>query len=804
MRAAARVVVVGGGVVGASVLYHLTKAGWSDVMLIERDELTCGSTWHAAGGMHTVNGDPNVARLQQYTINLYREIERISGQSCGVHLTGGLMLAGTRERLDWLRMAQARGRYLGMELEMLTVEEAARRFPLLDERHFVGAMFDPVEGHVDPYGVTHAYAKSAQIAGAEVVRHTRVVELKQRSDGTWDVITDNGNVHAEHVVNAGGLWAREVGRMVGLELPILAMEHQYLITEEVPQIAGLPEQLHCIDFEGELYLREERGGMLIGTYERAGVPWSPLATPWDFAQSLLPNDLDRIAPSLELAFQHFPALGEVGVRRVVNGPFTFAPDGNPLVGPVKGLRNFWVACGVMAGFSQGGGVGLALSQWMVNGDPGSDIWAMDVGRYGDWATLAYTNAKVRENYSRRFRIRFPNEELPAGRPLRTTPVYDRLREAHAVFGEYCGLEHPLWFAASGAADAREDVTFHRSNAHAHVAEECRAVKERVGLIETSNYGKIEVSGPAAAEWLSQMMANRVPAVGRIALTPMLNDRGKLIGDFTMCRVAADRVLLIGTLAAETYYLRWFERHLPPSGVHVRACAMEHVGLSVAGPGSRSLLQSLVRDDLSNAAFPFLSFRRLDIGMIPALVGRISFTGELGYEIWVSPDYQRALYDLLAGAGAECGLKPFGGRALNSMRIEKGFGTWAREFRPIYGPHEAGLGRFVALEKGEFIGRAAAVDERSRGGELRLVAFAVDAADADAIGDEPIWHESKVVGWVTSGGYGHRVGRSLALGYVPAAIAAANAGFEIEIIGERRPAERLAGCAYDAGGGRMRS
>jgi len=804
MRAAARVVVVGGGVVGASVLYHLTKAGWSDVMLIERDELTCGSTWHAAGGMHTVNGDPNVARLQQYTINLYREIERISGQSCGVHLTGGLMLAGTRERLDWLRMAQARGRYLGMELEMLTVEEAARRFPLLDERHFVGAMFDPVEGHVDPYGVTHAYAKSAQIAGAEVVRHTRVVELKQRSDGTWDVITDNGNVHAEHVVNAGGLWAREVGRMVGLELPILAMEHQYLITEEVPQIAGLPEQLHCIDFEGELYLREERGGMLIGTYERAGVPWSPLATPWDFAQSLLPNDLDRIAPSLELAFQHFPALGEVGVRRVVNGPFTFAPDGNPLVGPVKGLRNFWVAFGVMAGFSQGGGVGLALSQWMVNGDPGSDIWAMDVARYGDWATLAYTNAKVRENYSRRFRIRFPNEELPAGRPLRTTPVYDRLREAHAVFGEYCGLEHPLWFAASGAADAREDVTFHRSNAHAHVAEECRAVKERVGLIETSNYGKIEVSGPAAAEWLSQMMANRVPAVGRIALTPMLNDRGKLIGDFTMCRVAADRVLLIGTLAAETYYLRWFERHLPPSGVHVRACAMEHVGLSVAGPGSRSLLQSLVRDDLSNAAFPFLSFRRLDIGMIPALVGRISFTGELGYEIWVSPDYQRALYDLLAGGGAECGLKPFGGRALNSMRIEKGFGTWAREFRPIYGPHEAGLGRFVALEKGEFIGRAAAVDERSRGGELRLVAFAVDAADADAIGDEPIWHESKVVGWVTSGGYGHRVGRSLALGYVPAAIAAANAGFEIEIIGERRPAERLAGCAYDAGGGRMRS
>ncbi|MHB8814179.1 MAG: GcvT family protein [Steroidobacteraceae bacterium] len=810
MRSAARVVVVGGGVVGASVLYHLTKAGWTDVMLIERDELTCGSTWHAAGGMHTVNGDPNVARLQQYTINLYREIERISGQSCGVHLTGGLMLAATRERLDWLKMAQARGRYLGMELEMLTVDEAARRFPLLDKRHFVGAIFDPVEGHVDPYGVTHAYAKSAQIAGAEVVRHTRVVDLKARSDGTWDVITDHGNVHAEHVVNAGGLWAREVGRMVGLELPILAMEHQYLITEEVPQIAGLPEQLHCIDFEGELYLREERGGMLLGTYERAGVPWSPVTTPWDFTQSLLPNDLDRIAPSLEVAFEHFPALGEVGVRKVVNGPFTFAPDGNPLVGPVRGLRNFWVACGVMAGFSQGGGVGLALSQWMVNGDPGSDIWAMDVARYGDWATLAYTNAKVRENYSRRFRIRFPNEELPAARPLRTTPIHDRLREVHAVFGEYCGLEHPLWFAPS-QADAREDVTFHRSNAHAHVAEECRAVRERVGLLETSNYGKIEITGPATEEWLSRLMANRVPREGRIALTPMLNDRGKLIGDFTMCRLAADRVLLIGTLAAETYYLRWFERHLPPSGVHVRACAMEHVGLSVAGPASRALLQKLVRDDLSNTAFPFLTFRRLAIGMIPALVGRISFTGELGYEIWVSPDYQRALYELLVTAGAEQGLKHFGGRALNAMRIEKGFGNWAREFRPIYGPYEAGLGRFVALDKGDFVGRAAAVEERSRGGEMRLVAFAVNAADADAIGDEPIWHDGRVVGWVTSGAYGHRVGRSLALGYVPAAIAAASQGFEIEIIGERRPAERLTAamqgggaCAYDPSGARMRS
>jgi len=802
MKTHAKVVVIGGGVVGASVLYHLTKAGWKDVLLIERAELTSGSTWHAAGGMHTVNGDPNVAKLQQYTINLYKEIERISGQSCGVHITGGIMLAGTRERLDWLKMAKARGRYLGMDLEIISVDEAAKLFPLMDKAHFAGAMYDPIEGHVDPYGVTHAYAKSAQLGGAEIVRQTRVTALQPRPDGTWDVFTDRGEVRAEHVVNAAGLWAREVGRMVGIELPILAMEHQYLITGDMPELAGKKEQMHCIDFEGEIYIRQERGGMLMGTYERAGVPWSQISTPWDFGQDLLPNDLERIAPSLEVGFEHFPALGAAGIKKVVNGPFTFAPDGNPLIGPVKGLKNFWVACGVMAGFSQGGGVGLSLAHWMVDGDPGADVWGMDVARYGDWATLAYTNAKVRENYSRRFSIRFPNEELTAARPLRTTPIYDALRSEHAVFGDYCGFEHALWFAPS-AALAHDEVSFRRSNAHAWVGAECAAVHEAVGLLEISNYGKFDVRGPAAAEWLSGVMANRVPSVGRITLTPMLNERGKLIGDFTMCRLADDHFFLVGTYAAEVYYQRWFERSLPGTGVTVRPCAVEYVGLSVAGPGSRALLQSLVREDLSTAAFPFLSFRRMDVGMVPAYVGRVSFSGELGYEIWVTTDYQRALYALLREAGAAHGLRLFGGRALNCLRIEKSFGTWAREYRPIYGPFEAGLGRFVDFKKDAFIGRSAALEERDGGGALRLLTFEIEAADADAIGDEPILHDGAAVGWVTSGAFGFRAGASLALGYVPAALASADAGFEIEIIGERRPARRLAAAPVDPAGTRMR-
>jgi dimethylglycine dehydrogenase len=804
MKSHVQAAVIGGGVVGASVLYHLAKAGWSDVVLIERSELTSGSTWHAAGGMHTINGDPNVAKLQQYTINLYKEIEEISGQSCGVHLTGGLMLAGTSERWDWLKMVNARGRYLGMTLDMVSVDEAARLFPLMDKRYFVGALYDPIEGHVDPWGVTMAYAKSAQLKGAEVYRHTQVVDLNQRPDGSWDVVTDKGSLRAEHVVNAGGLWAREVGRMVGLELPVLAMEHQYIISEEIPEVAASPtEMLHVVDFEGEIYMRQEAKGMLMGTYERHGRPWSERQTPWDFGHELLASDLDRIAPSLEVGFRHFPAIEKAGIRKVINGPFTFAPDGNPLIGPIRGLGNFWVACGVMAGFSQAGGVGLALANWMVDGDPGFDTWAMDVARFGDWATLAYTNAKVRENYSRRFRIRFPNEELAAARPLRTTPVYDRLKAENAVFGDYWGLEHALWFAPKGS-EPIEQTTFHRSNAHASVAEECQAVRNRVGLLEISNYGKFEVSGPGAESWLMQVMANRMPAEGRIVLTPMLSPRGKLLGDFTVAKIEPERFFIVGTYAAENHYLRWFERQRPSNGVVVRACATDYVGLSIAGPKSRELLQGLVRDNLSTATFPFLSFRRLDVGAIPAMVGRISFTGDLGYEIWVRPDYQRALYDLLVDAGKPYGLRNFGARALHSLRLEKGFGTWAREYRPIYGPYEAGLDRFVDMRKNDFVGRTAAAEERDRGPQRRLVTFTVEADGADAIGDEPVWHEGEVVGWVTSGGYAHTMQKSLALGYVPTARANSASGFEIELVGRRCKAQRIDEPLFDPKGLRMRA
>jgi dimethylglycine dehydrogenase len=813
MRTSARVVVIGGGVVGASVLYHLTKEGWGDVVLLERKELTAGSTWHAAGGMHTLNGDPNVARLQQYTVNLYKQIEQESGQACGIHLPGGLQLADTPERLDWLKMAMARGRYLGMHMEMVSMKEAKELNPLLEERFFVGALYDEDEGSVDPYGVTHAYAICARNRGAEVHTNTWATGLRQRPDGTWDVETDKGTIHAEHVVNAGGLWAREVGRMAGLELPVLAMEHHYLMTEPMDEVIAYNQQHgrelpHMIDFAGEIYARQEGQSILLGTYEQSNRPWSPKETPWDFVFQLLPHDLERIAPELARGFEHFPAVGRAGIKKFVNGPFTFSPDGNPLVGPIKGIRGMWTACAVMAGLSQGGGVGLSLANWIVHGDPGADIWAMDVARYGDYATLAYTNAKVRENYSRRFRITFPNEELPAARPLLTTPIYDRLTAHNAVWGAGFGLEHPLWFQRPGA-EPREDVTFRRSNAFPIVGEESRAVRERVGFSEASNFAKYRVSGPGASEWLQGLFTARLPQMHRTILTAMLNPQGRIEGEFSVSRVGDDEFYVFGSQAAEVHHPRWFLAHLPKgSPIRFEVLGLSMVGLTVAGPRSRDVLQKVADVSLATPDFPFMAFRRAHVGMAPVWLSRMTYTGDLGYEMWMAPEHQRYLFDLLWDAGREHDMRLFGYRALITMRLEKNFGTWFREYRPIYTPLEAGMDRSLKFDH-DFVGRAAVEAERAAGGPARrLVTFRVDVdpdEPADVIGDEPVWHDGKVVGWITSGGYAHYSAASLAMGYVPAALAREGTpGFEIEIIGKRRPAHLQLEPILDPSGSRMRA
>ncbi len=810
MKSHVQVAVIGGGVVGCSVLYHLTRAGWKDVVLIERNELTCGSSWHAAGGMHTLNSDPNVAELQQYTIDLYKEIEAISGQSCGVHLSGGVLLADTKERMQWLRSMHAMERKRGMEAEIISVAEAKDIFPLLEEKHFVGAMYEDLKGHVDPSGVTHAYAGAARVNGAEIYRHNRVTDMHQLADGGWELITETGNLRAEHVVNAGGLWGREVGRMVGLELPLLAMEHMYLVTDDMPEVVAFNESSgkempSATDFGGELYLRQEGKGMLMGTYEQDCRPWAPKTTPWDFGHELLAEDLDRIAPSLEVGFSHFPAFEHTGIKRVINGPFTFAPDGNPLVGPVRGLKNYWVACAVMAGFSQGGGVGLTLANWITTGDPGFDVWAMDVARFGDWTSMAYTDVRVRENYSSRFKIVFPNEHRPVGRPLKTTPIYSRLQAANGVFGAAYGFENALWFAAPGD-EPREEITFLRSNAFPQVAKECAAVRNDVGMMEISSFAKYEVTGPGAGDWLSLMLANRLPRLGRLVLCPMLNVNGKLIGDFTLARLAEDRFMIFGSGVAEEYHMRWFESHMPESGVNLRPLGLGLTGLSIAGPKSRALLQKLTDENVSGNAFRFMDIKSMHLGMIPATVGRISFTGDLGFEIWTAPEYQNVLFDNIMAAGEEFGLCLFGSHALASLRLEKSFGAWAREFRPIHGPYEAGLGHFVKLDKGDFIGREAAQREFDAPLQKKLMTFNVSVNDADVIGDEPIWCDDEIVGAVTSGAYAHNSGMSLALGYIDSKFTdnTTENAFEIQILGERCPATLQAQAVFDPQGERMRS
>jgi dimethylglycine dehydrogenase len=804
MKSSARAVIIGGGVVGASVLYHLAKIGWRDVLLLEKSELTSGSTWHAAGGMHTFNGEANISRLQKYTIDLYREIEALSGQSCGLHPNGGLMLAANQGELDSLRLICSRARYLGMETEMISLAQALELNPLIDTRHFIGALWRADGGHCDPSGTTNAYVKAARQLGASVERFTRVQSLSQRRDGSWDVVTDKGTVQAEHVVNCAGLWAREVGHMVGIELPVLAMEHHYLITEDLEELAGRRREIvNTTDYAGEIYLRQERRGVLIGTYEPHGVIWSPLKTPDDFSMQLLPEDFERLAPYFEVGFKHFPALGRVGIRKAVNGPFTFAPDGNPLVGPVRGVRNYWVACAVMAGFSQGGGIGLVLSRWMAEGDPGQDIISMDVARFGAFATPKYTSLKVPENYARRFRLAYPNEELPAARPVRRSPIYDKLLAAGAVMGANFGLENALWFAPPGVAPS-ETPTYRRSEAFPFVRAECRAVRGGVGLYETTNYGKYEVSGRGARAWLDRVFACRIPKAGRIALAPMLNPDGRIVGDLSMACLAEERFMIVGSGFAEEFHLRWFWSQDPPADVAVRSMGSTLAGFSIAGPRARELVQRLVRIDLSPASFRLFQVRETAVGFAPSILSRAGFTGELGYEIWTTPDYFATLYDDLWDAGRPLGLTHFGGRALSSLRLEKAYGSFNKDFRPDYTPGETGLDRFIDFDKGDFNGRAAAFAERSGGAKRRFVVMEVADTDVEVIGYESIMKDGAAVGYVTSGAYGHCVGRSLAAGYVPSALARDGECFEIDILGEMRIATVRLQPLYDPQGLRLRS
>ena len=807
MKTHTRVLVIGGGVVGCSVLYHLTKLGWSDVTLIERSDLTSGSTWHAAGGFHTLNGDTNMAALQGYTIRLYKELEAITGMSCGLHHVGGITLADTQERFDMLKAERAKHRYMGLDTAILTPDEVTQRTDgLVNTAGIIGALYDPLDGHLDPSGTTHAYAKAARMGGAEIILHNRVLSTTQRTDGGWDVVTEQGTIVAEHLVNAAGLWAREVGAMAGVYLPLLPMAHQYLVTDDIPEIVEIlksgREFPHVIDPGGESYLRQEGRGFVIGFYEKLAEGWAIDGTPWGFGHELLPDNLDKVSDSVEFAYRRFPALERTGVKRVIHGPFTFAPDGNPLIGPVPGLRNYWSACAVMAGFSQGGGMGLSLAQWMIHGEVERDPRGFDVARFGNWTTPGYTVPKVIENYQTRFSVAYPNEEKPAARPFRTTVMYDVFSDMRAVWGQQYGLEVVNYHALPGEP-LYETPTFKRSNAWEATKAEVQAVRNGVGINEVQNFGKYRVTGPNARAWLDRIMAGLIPQPGRLSLTPMLAESGRIIGDFTVSCLSEDEFQLTASYGAQGWHSRWFDSHLEV-GVRVENISDTRTGFQIAGPKARELLARVTRSDVSNAAFKFMDVRRMTVGMANCIVQRVSYTADLGYEIYCDAVSQRHLWHVLWDAGQDLGIRPFGMRAMMSLRLDKFFGSWGREFSPDYMPGETGLDRFIRWNKpSDWIGKAAALREKAEGPKRTLCAFVVDALDADVVAWEPIWIGGDVVGFCTSGGYSHGTGTSVAMGFVPTDRAAEGLQVHIEILGEKRPAVLVTTPLFDADGARMR-
>lgn len=808
MKSHYRVVVIGGGVIGASVLYHLAKFGWSDVALVERSELTAGSTWHAAAGFHSFNVDPNISAMQRYTISLYRELQgEATDHTLGLKPTGAITIAGTAERWEGLQAALATFRTMGLhDAALITPEEIKRLCPILDTDGLFGGLWDPNDGYLDPYGTTHVYAAAARRKGAEVILRNAVLELHPRPDGSWSVVTEKGTITAEHVVNAAGLWARRVGAMAGVDLPVVPMEHHYLVTEAIPELAGLAQEIPTVvDPEGFTYARQEGQGLLLGVYERNPKHWHPEGAPWSYGIELIPPDIDRIAPELTIGFERYPVLQETGIKRWVNGPFTFTPDGNPLVGPVPGLRNFWCACGVMAGFSQGGGVGLTVARWITEGEPGADVFGMDVARYGAFATNAsYLAATTGQFYARRFLNSYPNEPLPAARPLKVPPAYDVMTAEGARWGVLWGMEVPLYFAP-GDPGFVETPTLKRSEAFALVAGECRAARSGVGLLDVSAASRFEVGGPEARRFLDGLLACRLPARGAIATAPMLGRSGHLMGDLTVFNWDDETFWLMGAYHLRRWHRRWFDGQLPTGGVTLEDVSDAMPGLAISGPRSRELLQGLTGDDVSDAALPLMGCATLDVGLGRARVGRLSMSGELGFAINVPAAEQRTLYRAILEAGRDRGLAQIGFQAANALRLEKSYGLWSREFTQTVTPAMCGLDRFVAYDKPGFTGRDAALRERDGGAPAqRLVPLEVEAEEADASGSEPVWVGDRLVGTTTSGGYGHTCGKSLALAYVDSAVAAEGATLTVDVVGRRRAARIIPASPVDPEGRRARA
>ena len=810
MKTQARVVVIGGGVVGVGTLYHLAKKGWSDVVLVERRELTSGSTWHAAGLLPLFNMSYSVGQIHKYSVELYRTLEEETGQNVGLRLVGNIRLAMNRDRMDEYRQYAGVASTIGVDVEFLTPAEVKEIWPLCNIDGLIGAIRHPGDGYVQPADLTQALATGARRRGAELYRNTTVTAISRTTAGEWCVHTDRGDIVCEHVVNASGNFARRTGAMVGLEVPVIPVQHQYIVTEPHPEIqarhaAGLPEMGVLRESDGSWYLREERGGLILGPYE-IGAPACYVDGPAeDCEYELFQEDLERLEPHIEAAINRVPAFGEVGVKQVFNGAICYTPDGSPIVGPAWGIDNFWLNEGHSFGITAAGGAGFQLAEWIVEGEPTIDMMGVDPRRFGDYATRAYLVKKNEEAYANVFIIHYPDEERPAARPLRTAPCYDRLKALGAVFGQKFGWERANWFAPEGVEPV-DDWSFRRSRWFEHVGRECRNAAENAGLLDMTAFAKCRVAGPGAEEFLDRLVANRIPArSGPVRLVHALNTRGGVLSEFTVWREGEESFYLVSAGAFQRLDHDWVRRHAPRDGsVHFENLTNQIGVLVVAGPKSRELLARVTDADLSNAAFPWLSGRWIDVSLAPCLALRVNYVGELGWELHHPIEYQNHIFDALMEAGRDLGLAPFGIRAMDSMRFEKSYRMVGTELSIEYAALESELGRFVHLNKADFIGRDALQRWMERGFSNRLVTLEVhDATDADALGNNPLFLDGELIGRATGGSYGFRVGKSLVLAMVRPELAKVGTGVEMDILGTMHRATVIPESPYDPENERLR-
>jgi dimethylglycine dehydrogenase len=836
MRTHARAVVIGGGVVGVSTLYHLAKKGWADSVLIERKELTSGSTWHAAGLLPLFNLSYSVGQIHKYSVALYQTLEQETGLDPGLRQVSNIRLARTRDRMDEYNYYAGVAETIGVKVKFLSPSEIREIWPLCNVEGIIGAIQHPEDGYIQPADLTQALARGARERGAEINRHTTVTAIERLPSREWKVLTDKGDITCEHVVSATGNFARATGHMVGINVPVIPVEHQYIVTEAHPEIVkrkaqGLPEMGVLRESDSSWYMREEAGGLLLGPYEK-GAPACYVDGPSaDSEYELFPEDLDRLAPHIETAMARVPAFGEVGVKKVYNGAIAYTPDGSPIVGPAPGVRNFWLNEGHSFGVTAAGGAGWQLAEWIVEGEPSIDMLGVDPRRFGPYADTGYLVEKNEEAYAKVFTVHYPDEERVAARPLRQTPCYGRMKDLGAVFGSVYGWERPNWFAPQsyGLSEAelakpdvllndnhppvgpgerpREKWSFRRSNYFQFVGDECRNVHDNVGLMDMSAFAKCEVSGPGAEGWLNSILTNRAPTViGRVTLSYLLTARGGVRAEFTLTRIGTDRFYLISAGALETHDFDVLEKLLPAdNSVRIDKVTTQRGVLVLAGPRSREVLAKVVDVDVSNKAFPWLTARRLSIKAAGVIAMRVNFVGELGYELHHPIEMQNAIFDALMEAGAPFGIKPFGIRAMDSLRLEKSYKLIGRELSIEYSALESDLQKFVDLDKGPFLGRDALVAWRDKGFDNKLVTLEVQGVtDADARGSEPVTRNGAMIGRTTSGGYGWRVSKSLALAMVKPEFSHIGDEVDVRILGEMRRAIVIPDSPYDPKNAALRS